>query len=462
LHAPRNKWFEEAKRVIKRCFKKASENLGLGGLFRLRPEIRLSLPEFPVAKRVSTVQRSLRVNANVIYLMGFFHSFVLIVPIFVPLVQAHGLSMTQILQTQALYALTIACCEVPSGYIADIWGRRRVIIIGSGINGCGFLWLIFADGFGDFLIYEVLLGIGVSLISGADLALLYDSQKQLEGTEEAGPGASKALSRLISIEAAASGLAGIGAALLLLIGDMQVLIAAQAFCGFIPLILGFLLMESPRPTLTQSHSANTAAILEMLLRGKPVVLWTAFAIATFGLLAMYAFWVYQKYWEMQGIPIEHFGYIWALFALTVSVGARYASYIESKLGWRRLLIITAILPLIGLMGMAYAGGWVGVMFGFSIQLSRGMSLTLFYDALNRRIPGDFRATVNSLVSLAVRSLFIVTGPLLGWSLDTQGIRVTLLGLVIVFAPILLAVIMGLGVRIRRESGGLSLTSATSA
>ncbi len=389
--------------------------------------------------------------------MGFFHSFVLIVPVFVPLVQAHGLSMTQILQTQALYALTIACLEVPSGYIADIWGRRRAIIIGSEINGFGFLWLVFADGFGDFLVYEVLLGVGVSLISGADLALLYDSQKQLDQSDTPEAGASKALSRLISIEAASSGLAGIGAALLLLLGDMSVLIAAQALCGFIPLVLGFMLIESPRPTLTQSHSANTLAIMDLLLRGKPVVLWTAFAIAAFGLLAMYAFWIYQKYWEIQGIPVEHFGYIWALFALTVSLGARYASYIESKLGWRRLLILTAILPLIGLLGMTYAGGWVGVMFGFSIQLSRGMSLTLFYDALNRRIPGDFRATVNSLVSLAIRSLFIVTGPLLGWSLDTQGMHVTLLGLVVIFAPILLAVIMGLGLRIRRESPELSLS-----
>lgn len=391
--------------------------------------------------------------------MGFFHSFVLIVPIFVPLVQAHGLSMTQILQTQALYALTIACLEVPSGYIADLWGRRRAIIIGSAINGCGFLWLVFADGFADFLIYEVLLGIGLSLISGADLALLYDSQKQLEDTQASGLKASKALSRLISIEAGASGLAGVGAAMLLMFGNMSVLIAAQALCGFIPLVLGFYLVESPRPTMTQSHGANTRAIMELLLRGKPVVLWTAFAIAAFGLLAMYAFWVYQKYWEIQGIPVEHFGYIWALFALTVSLGARYASVIESRLGWRRLLIVTAVLPLVGLIGMAYAGGWIGVMFGFSIQLSRGMSMTLFYDALNRRIPGDFRATVNSLVSLAVRSLFIVTGPLLGWSLDTQGIRVTLLGLALVFAPVLLAVIIGLGLRIRRETPALPLIPA---
>ena len=62
------------------------------------------------------------------------------------------------------------------------------------------------------------------------------------------------------------------------------------------------------------------------------------------------------------------------------------------------------------LGMAWGAGWVGVLFGFAIQLSRGLSLTLFYDALNRRVPGDFRATVNSLVSLGVRGVFIVSAP----------------------------------------------------
>jgi MFS family permease len=388
--------------------------------------------------------------------MGFFHSFVLIVPVFVPLVQEHGLTMTQVLQTQALYALTIACFEVPSGYISDIWGRRRAIIIGSGINGIGFLWLTQADVFGDFLIYEFLLGVGLSMISGADLALLYDSEKEMEAQGESGAGVSKSLSRLISIEAGASGVAGIGAALLLLFGDMKLLILTQAACGFVPLVMSVWLTETARPVLTQNHSANTTAIINMLIRGKPVVLWTAAAIAAFGLLALYSFWIYQKYWEQQGIPVEQFGYIWAAFALIVSLGARYAGTFERILGWRRLLAVTAALPILGLLGMAYLGGWVGVMFGFAIQLSHGISLTLFYDALNRRIPGDFRATVNSLVSLAVRSLFIVTGPVLGWALDKQGLQETLLFLAAMFAPVLIAVSFGLGLRIRKEYLGLGL------
>ena len=105
--------------------------------------------------------------------MGFFHSFMVVIPVFVPLLQGYGLSMSQVLQTQAMFALVSAVCEVPSGYIADIWGRRNAVLVGSALNGLGFFSLLWADTFVDFLIYEMILGVGFSLISGADLALLY-------------------------------------------------------------------------------------------------------------------------------------------------------------------------------------------------------------------------------------------------------------------------------------------------
>ena len=383
--------------------------------------------------------------------MGFFHSFMVVIPVFVPLVQGYGLSMTQVLQTQALFAITVALFEVPSGYIADIWGRKRAILVGSLLNGFGFLLLLWADGFADFLAYEFILGLGISLISGADLALLYDTETILrERNEPGGAGASRSLSRLISIEAGASGVAGIVASLLLIYSTMEALLLVQAVAGFMPLVLGLWLVETPRPKLPVSHGANAREIFKLLLFGKPVVLWTTLAIIAFGLLAIYSFWMYQKYWELQGLPVAWFGYIWAAFALTVSVSARYAGVLERFIGWRRLLWLAASLPILGLLGMAFFGGWAGVMFGLAIQLSRGLSLTVFYDALNRRVPGDFRATVNSLVSLGVRGVFIVTGPLLGYALDQGGMHFTLVVLACVFAPLFVLVIAGLGNRIRRE------------
>ena len=396
------------------------------------------------------MNRSLQNNIKIIYLMGFFHSFMVIIPVFVPLLQGYGLSMSQVLQTQAMFALTIAVCEVPSGYIADIWGRRSAIMFGSAINAVGFLSLLGADSFGDFLLYEFFLGIGFSLISGADLAVLYDTEVHLQKRGlPGGAGAGKSISRLISIEAAASGIAGIGASVLLL-WSLQGVVYVQAFTGIMPFILGLFLVEPPRPAMTTSHRENARQIVEILLFGKPVVLWTAFAIAVFGLLAVYVFWIYQKYWELQGVPLQYFGYIWAAFALTVSVAARYASALEQRLGTRNMLCILALLPLVGLLGMAAFGGWAGVMFGFAIQAARGISMSMFYEALNSRVPGDFRATVNSLVSLGVRAVFIVSGPILGYALDTQGMIPTLLALVLVFTPLMGLVLVPLVFRIGKE------------
>ena len=317
------------------------------------------------------MNRSLHNNIRTIYLMGFCHSFMVVIPVFVPLLQGHGLSMSQVLQTQAMFALTIALCEVPSGYIADLCGRRRAILIGSAFNAVGFFSLLWADTFVDFLLYELVLGIGFSLISGADLALLYDTEVYLQERElPGGAGPGKSLSRLIAVEAAASGIAGIGASVLLL-WSLQGVVVVQAFTGLLPLLLGITLVEVPRPRGDTAHRDNARQIIELLLFGKPVVLWTAFAIAVFGLFAVYIFWIYQKYWELQGVPLGWFGYIWAAFALTVSISARYSAAIEQRLGTNRLLCLIAALPLLGLLGMALGSGWIGVMFGFAIQLSRG-------------------------------------------------------------------------------------------
>lgn len=399
------------------------------------------------------MKRSLHNNIRTIYVMGFCQNFLVVLPVFVPLLQGHGLSMSQVLQTQALFALTIALCEVPSGYFADIWGRRTAIVLGSALNAVGFASLLWADSFVDFVVYEVILGVGFSLISGADLALLYDTELYLRKRGlPGGAGAGKSLSRLISVEAAASGIAGVTASLLLL-WSLDGVIIAQVCVGVLPLVLAALLVEVPRAPSDASHRDNMRQIVELLLFGKPVVLWTAFAIAVFGLLATYVFWIYQKYWEIQAVPLEYFGYIWAGFALAVSLSARFTDALEKRLGTRGLLCLIATLPLVGLLGMALGSGWLGVMFGLLIQISRGVSMSLFYEALNSRLPGDFRATVNSLVSLGVRAIFIVTGPVLGYALDSLGMQATLLTMVAVFTPLLGLVLVPLVIRIHRERAG---------
>jgi hypothetical protein len=61
----------------------------------------------------------------------------------------------------------------------------------------------------------------------------------------------------------------------------------------------------------------------------------------------------------------------------------------------------------------------------SFFLARGMGLVILRDALNRRVPGSFRATANSLASFGFRGAFVLTGPVVGHVLDLWGMSTTL-------------------------------------
>ena len=83
----------------------------------------------------------------------------------------------------------------------------------------------------------------------------------------------------------------------------------------------------------------------------------------------------------------------------------------------------------------------------TFMISRGFGLVVLRDALNQRIPSEYRATANSLTSFGFRGAFMLTGPLVGYYLDLWGMRATLYLLaaatlvifVVLVVPLLLAV-----------------------
>ena len=58
--------------------------------------------------------------------------------------------------------------------------------------------------------------------------------------------------------------------------------------------------------------------------------------------------------------------------------------------------------------------------GLLFQIGRGLTQVVIKDALNTRVPAEWRATANSISSLGVRLSFFVLGPLLGWLIEWYG------------------------------------------
>ncbi len=73
--------------------------------------------------------------------------------------------------------------EVPSGALADKFGRDRLVKLGQVLSGVGFLIQAFGSDFVTLLIGQSIMMIGVSFVSGADQALFFSKLNFEEGTK---------------------------------------------------------------------------------------------------------------------------------------------------------------------------------------------------------------------------------------------------------------------------------------
>lgn len=104
-------------------------------------------------------------------------------PIFAILFLDFGLTVGQFAVLNAIWAATIVCCEVPSGALADLVGRRTLVVTAGALMVVEIALLCFVPlshpewVFAAFLLNRILSGLAEALASGADEALAYDSLK---------------------------------------------------------------------------------------------------------------------------------------------------------------------------------------------------------------------------------------------------------------------------------------------
>ncbi len=369
-----------------------------------------------------STQQTLQRNLTTTLALGFFQVFLVIVPIAVPFFQSKGLEMQEVFTLQALFALAVLVTEVPSGYAADLLGRKPTLVVGSVVAGIGHSLLVFADGFAGLALFEIALGVSSSLISGADIALLYDSEAALgRGQDQQ----RQVVGRLYSMRTISEAAAAVVCSLLLLV-SMDLVVWVQALVGWVPLLLSLRLVEPPVARLDQSgHLRNMGRICRHLLADSRVLRLTFLALCIWSLTTFYAVWLIQELWQQQGIPLGAFGYLWAALTALAAMSGRWAHLAEARLGTSGLLVLVGLLPAAGYLGLDLLGAAGGFVASASFFVARGMGLVVLQEALNRRVPGNFRATANSLASFGFRGAFAVTGPWVGQVLDLWGMSTTL-------------------------------------
>lgn len=356
-------------------------------------------------------------NIPLVFALNGLWMFMVLLPVIVPFFQSRGLSMAGVYSLQAVFGAALLVLEVPSGYASDLFGRKRSLVLASIFHGIGFTLFVRAHGFAELVVGELFLALGLSLHSGTDVSLVYDSLAAA-GSKKA---PIKLLGRNIFYQQVGETLGGLVGGWLVL-SALDAPVRAQAVVAWLPLLPALALREPPRARLLdpRSHRENAAYVWRSLFGRTPLLTLIVLNSIAYGVATLIAVWAVQKYWQVLGIPLSYFGYLWAAANLATALTARYAHKIEKRLGSAATVALMALLPVAGYFGMALTAAAWGALFCIFFQVSRGINAVVLRDALNRRISSDMRATANSVTSLGVRALFVAFGPLVGACLDARG------------------------------------------
>ena len=92
-----------------------------------------------------------------------------------------GLDNVEAFAANAIYTLGLVLFEIPTGMVADTWGRRTSYLLGAGVQLVGnllYFWMWYTKGpFWGWGVASLLLGFGYTFFSGALEAWLVDALK---------------------------------------------------------------------------------------------------------------------------------------------------------------------------------------------------------------------------------------------------------------------------------------------
>lgn len=343
------------------------------------------------------------------------------IPIIVLFWQDHGLSLTEVTILQSLFAIALVVFEVPSGYFADIFGRKTSLFFGAiSLSAAMFVYSI-GSNFQIFLAAEMLIALGLAFISGADSALLYDTLAETNRENEY----KKIWGNItfyFMIGMAVFAVAGGWIAKFDLRYPLYV-----ALVGMLLLIPISLSLREPRKhklLVEKNHFHHLFKIFKETVihdgKLKWLIIYSAFVYVFF----MSALWFYQPYFKLTGLDIAYFGLVFAGFNILSAMSSKFAHQLEEKIGQKNSLIM-----LFFVLGVGYflMGNFVFIfsfIFAFSQQFVRGFYRVVSSDYINQLAGSETRATILSIQSLVASLLYAAMLPIFGKLADVYGLTIT--------------------------------------
>ncbi len=373
-------------------------------------------------------------------------------PVFTVLFLDFGLSLEQFAILNAVWAATIVLAEVPSGALADVIGRRQLLILTSIFMLSEMILISFVP-LGDvhiifwvFLVNRILSGLAEAMASGADEALAYDTLVEA-GLEANWPHVLEVQMRWKAVAAFISMTVGallydpdmVNRFLVFLGGSGQVVQQqSMRFPIYLTLVLAIfsllctLLMRDPLQKEGGNREQRSFSLKAVAAAGRKTfdagrwILSTPFVLAVilFGMsydhILRMVVTMTSEYFRQVDLPDASFGIIGASMSLLGIFVPRLARFMAARYAPVHIAAFLALLSLFTLWALQLFIPYWGVL--PMLFVYTGMIFTSFFSShyLNRATSSDRRATVLSFKGLAFNLAYGMIGVLFaGW---VRGLR----------------------------------------
>ncbi|MCK5516556.1 MAG: MFS transporter [Desulfobulbaceae bacterium] len=356
-------------------------------------------------------------------------------PIFTILFLDYGLTIEQFALLNTVWAITIVLAEVPSGALADVFGRKYLIVTTSFLMVVEMLVIAFVPLgnaniiFWGFLINRVLSGLAEAMASGADEAIAYDSLVQ-EGLEEDWP---KVLSLQMRLRSIASIITATTGALIYDPGVInRILTWFGSSCSvtqqtsmrypiYLTLLLAIfacitsLMMKEPGKEQQPDEKYNIAEAMRMIWQAGKWLARTPFALSIILLGMCYdhvlrmIVTMTSQYYRLIHLPEASFGLIASAMALIGLIIPKIAEFMVVRFTPTQNMFWVALIALTGLFGLTGFFPYLGIL-PMALIFIAIMFVSFFTSHYLNKVTESYqRATVLSFKGLAFNLAYGLIG-----------------------------------------------------
>ena len=330
------------------------------------------------------------------------------------LIDLRGVTLGQVFLFNAVASAVVVVSQLPTGILADRYGRRPVMLAASGVMAIGFPLFGLTESIPLLLASFTVFALGDALMTGADEAFIFDTLRAL-GRESEFP---RRVGRLHAATTLATAVLAVAGALMVRWTPLAWPIVASGGFSLVAIAFGLGLTEPPRRVdrlsfLRTGRSAARRVVRSGALSGTIAMM----AIAqTAGIVVFVTF---QPIVRDYGIPVWALGGFSAFIMLSAAAGGWWSGALGQRLGFDRSLRIIPALAAVALLGGASGMIWLFPV--FALATFSWMALApLIADFIAQRVPDEERATVLSINQLAAQLLGVAVSLAIGAGIDRWG------------------------------------------